>query len=64
IFKTPNYFVFDPFDAKSLRGWHFKNRRYEELVPNEQGRIWSEELQLWLGVWEGTVDRTTGGTTD
>ncbi|RKZ45792.1 MAG: hypothetical protein DRR08_33880, partial [Candidatus Parabeggiatoa sp. nov. 2] len=33
IFKTPNYFVFDPFDAKSLRGWHFKNRRYEELVP-------------------------------
>ena len=60
IFKTPNYFVFDPFDAKSLRGWHFKNRRYEELVPNEQGRIWSEELQLWLGVWEGTVERESG----
>jgi len=30
IFKTPNYFVFDPFDAKSLRGWHFKNRRCQK----------------------------------
>ncbi|NEP84535.1 MAG: Uma2 family endonuclease [Okeania sp. SIO3C4] len=31
IFRTPYYFIFDPFDQKSLQGWHLKNSKYHEL---------------------------------
>lgn len=60
IFKTPDYFVFDPFDPNSLQGWHFDaNQRYQPLVPNELGWLWCQRLSLWLGTWEGTIDRET-----
>lgn len=60
IFKTPDYFVFDPFDPSSLQGWHLDaNQRYQPLVPNEQGWLWCQRLGLWLGNWEGTIDRET-----
>jgi Uma2 family endonuclease len=56
-FKTTDYFVFDPFDAQSLRGWHLSaTGRYEELEPNPQGRLWSAKLGLWVGVWEGLIE--------
>jgi Uma2 family endonuclease len=57
VFRTPDYFVFNPFDAESLSGWHLVNRRYQPLQPNEQGWLWCESLGLWLGVWQGVVDR-------
>jgi Uma2 family endonuclease len=57
-FKTSDYFVYDPFDPNSLRGWHLgANQRYEELTANEQGWLWCEALGLWVGTWEGTIDR-------
>ena len=60
IFKTSDYFVFDPFDPSSLQGWHLDaNQRYQPLVPNEQGWLWCQRLGLWLGTWEGTIDRET-----
>ncbi len=57
-FKTTDYLVFDPLDANSLRGWHLSpaTGQYEELVPNEHGRLWSAKLELWIGVWEGAID--------
>ena len=58
IFRTPDYFVFDPFDSTSLQGWHLDaNQRYQPLVPNEQGWLWCQTLEFWLGTWEGTIDR-------
>ena len=57
IFKTADYFVFDPFDAHSLQGWHLKESHYEPLIPNPQGWLWSSKLELWLGVWEGQVEQ-------
>jgi Uma2 family endonuclease len=57
-FRTPDYFVFDPFDPNSLQGWHLDaNQRYQPLVPNEQGWLWCQTLGFWLGIWEGTIDR-------
>lgn len=57
-FKTANYFVYDPFDSNSLQGWHLdSNHRYLALIPNEQGRLWCEALQVWLGIWQGTLER-------
>ncbi|MGB7059051.1 MAG: Uma2 family endonuclease [Geitlerinemataceae cyanobacterium] len=56
-FRTPDYFVFDPFDANSLRGWHLdENQSYQELVPNDRRWLWSQRLGLWLGTWEGSID--------
>lgn len=58
VFRTRDYFVFDPFDPNSLRGWHLdSNDRYQELVPNERGWLWCQKLEFWLGSWEGTIDR-------
>ncbi len=59
-FKTANYFVYDPFNPASLQGWHLgANQRYEALKPNEQGWLWCEALQVWVGSWEGTLERET-----
>lgn len=58
VFKTPDYFVFDPFDAGSLEGWRLDLAEgYQPLSPDEHGWLWCETLGLWLGTWEGTVDR-------
>lgn len=58
IFRTPDYYVFDPFNPNSLQGWHLDaNQRYQPLVANEQGWLWCQRLGLWLGTWSGTIDR-------
>ncbi|OCQ90485.1 hypothetical protein BCD64_27840 [Nostoc sp. MBR 210] len=59
-FRTPDYFVYDPFDPNSLQGWHLDgNQNYQPLTANEHGWLWCQRLGLWLGTWEGTVDRET-----
>lgn len=59
-FRTPDYFVYDPFDPTSLAGWRLDaNLRYQPLEPNEQGWLWCETLGFWLGTWSGIIDRET-----
>ena len=53
-FRTPEYFAYDP-DARQLQGWRLEHG-YHELQPNEHGWLWSEELQVWLGKWEGDYE--------
>lgn len=58
VFKTPDYFIFDPFDPSSLAGWRLDLAQgYQPLAPNDRGWLWCETLGLWLGTWEGTIDR-------
>ena len=52
IFRTPDYFWFDP-DGLEFQGFHLVDGRYEPLPPNDQGWLWSQQLGLWLGL----VDR-------
>ena len=60
VFRTPDYFIFDPFDPNSLQGWRLNpGLGYEPLVRNERGWLWCETLGFWLGTWEGIVDRET-----
>jgi len=60
VFKTRDYFVFDPFDPTSLQGWRLDaNLHYQPLVPDERGWLWCQTLGFWLGTWEGTIDRET-----
>jgi len=51
VFRTPNYFWFDPYTLE-FAGFKLNYRIYEALIPNEQGWLWSDELQLYLGVQE------------
>lgn len=52
-FRTPDYYCYDP-DTHELEGWRLNKRgRYRALKPNERGWLWCEELQLWLGTWNG-----------
>lgn len=50
-FRTSEYFCYDPED-QSLIGWRLINRRYV-LIPSENGRMYSETLEMWLGNWVG-----------
>jgi Uma2 family endonuclease len=59
-FRTRNYFIYDP-DERRLEGWQLIKGRYEPLVPSERGWLWSEELQAWLGTWEGLYQRSRAG---
>lgn len=55
-FHTAEYYVYDPFDATSLQGWHLSGH-YQAIAPNEQAWLWCETLGLWLGLWEGQLRR-------
>lgn len=54
IFRTPDYFWFDP-DTFELAGFHLLDGRYDPIQPNEQGWLWSEQLELYLGVHENRL---------
>jgi Uma2 family endonuclease len=58
--KTQDYFVYNPKNPSSLRGWELINRRYQSLSPNQQGRLYCESLGLWLGIWEGKIENSQG----
>ncbi|WP_088429272.1 Uma2 family endonuclease [Halomicronema hongdechloris] len=49
IFRTPDYFWFDP-DTVELQGFHLLDGQYESIQPTEQGWLWSQQLELYLGV--------------
>jgi Uma2 family endonuclease len=53
VFCTPEYYCYDP-DPRTLKGWRLSDKgRYRALRPNARGWLWSEELGLWLGTWQG-----------
>jgi Uma2 family endonuclease len=48
-FRTPDYFWFDP-KTLEFRGFHLVEGEYQELQPNENGWLWSQQLGLYLGI--------------
>ncbi|MCP4698011.1 MAG: Uma2 family endonuclease, partial [Gammaproteobacteria bacterium] len=60
-FRTHEYFCFDylaPQKENSLLGWRLnKPGVYQPLTCNGQGRLWSESLKLWVGLWPGDILR-------
>lgn len=51
IFRTPEYFWFDPNNLE-FAGFILVGGRYQPLSPNSQGWLWSEQLGLFLGVYQ------------
>ena len=54
IWRTPNYFWFDP-DTLEFKGFELLGGRYQELQPNEAGWLWSPQLELYLGVYNSKL---------
>jgi Uma2 family endonuclease len=48
-FRTPDYFWFDP-DTLEFAGFDLLDGQYQPLEPNAQGLLWSQQLELYLGV--------------
>lgn len=48
-FRTLEYFWFDPANLE-FEGFSLVRGRYEPIPPNDQGRRWSDQLQLFLGI--------------
>lgn len=51
IFRTPDYFWFDPFTLE-FQGFRLIEGEYQPIEANEQGRLWSSRLNLYLGIHE------------
>lgn len=54
IFRTPDYFWFDP-SSLEFAGFHLVDGKYLPIEPNPQGWLWSEQLQLFLGLQGGQL---------
>ncbi len=50
-FRTPEYFWFDP-ESLEFTGFSLNRGHYQPISPTQQGLLWSEQLQLFLGVHE------------
>jgi Uma2 family endonuclease len=48
-FRTPDYFWFDP-NTLEFRGFHLVDGQYRDLTTDQRGWLWSEQLQLFLGI--------------
>ncbi|MDF5730301.1 MAG: Uma2 family endonuclease [Rhizonema sp. PD38] len=54
IWRTPNYFWFDP-QTLEFKGFELLSGRYQELNSNENGWLWSQQLELYLGIYESKL---------
>jgi Uma2 family endonuclease len=58
VFRTPEYYWYDPFEPSVLQGWRLDlETGYQPMTPDTRGWLWSPALQLWIGRWEGTYKR-------
>jgi Uma2 family endonuclease len=51
VWRVPDYFWFHP-ETLELAGFHLVNGKYESIDPTEAGWLWSEQLELFLGIHE------------
>ncbi|MBF2063286.1 MAG: Uma2 family endonuclease [Calothrix sp. C42_A2020_038] len=52
VLQVPTYVIFDPHTV-TLEVRHLENGRYA-LQEGTSGRFWIPELELFLGIWQGT----------
>ena len=52
VFRTPEYFLYEP-ETQKLEGLRLADRFYQPIQPDENGRLWSEQLGAFVGLWQG-----------
>ena len=58
ILRVPYYVVYDRYENQ-LRAFRLNGTRYEPISILE-GRFWLEEIELGLGLWQGSYEQVTG----
>ena len=53
-FRTPEYFWFSP-ETLEFEGYRLVNRQYEPIAADHNGHLWSEVLELSLGVYQNNL---------
>lgn len=53
-FRTSEYFWFS-VETMEFAGWHMPDREYVRIEPDERGWLWSNSLELYLGVTNGRL---------
>jgi Uma2 family endonuclease len=51
VWRLPNYFWFDP-NSLEFAGFKLVDGLYQAIAPNESGYLWSDQLELYLGIHE------------
>lgn len=54
VWRLPNYFWFDP-DSLEFAGFKLVDGQYQAIAPNEQGLLWSDQLELYLGIYQNQL---------
>ena len=54
IFRTPDYFWFDPHSLE-FAGFLLVGGSYQAIEPNPQGWLWSQQLELYLGIYQDNL---------
>jgi Uma2 family endonuclease len=52
VFQTSEYFLYEP-ESRTLEGLRLAGRFYQSMELDAQGRLWSERLGAFVGVWQG-----------
>ena len=54
IFRTLDYFWFDPAKLE-FKGFHLVEGQYQEIVADDRGWLWSQQLGFYLGIYENKL---------
>jgi Uma2 family endonuclease len=58
VFRTREYYCYEP-STDRLEAWRLATGAgYQPISPDASGRLWSEELELALGTWDGAYEDT------
>jgi Uma2 family endonuclease len=53
-FRTPEYFWFHP-NTLEFQGFRLMGGKYQPMETNAEGWLWSQQLELFLGVYESKL---------
>ncbi|HEY9423041.1 MAG TPA: Uma2 family endonuclease [Thermoanaerobaculia bacterium] len=61
VLRTAEYFMYEP-ETRRLEGLSLGRRSssYRPILPDANGRLWSDQLGVSIGLWQGLVDGREG----
>ena len=59
MLQTPEYVAYDPA-TRELKAWRLKKGKYQPLKANAEGRIYLEQVDLWIGTIQCVVQGHEG----
>ncbi|AFY58908.1 Protein of unknown function (DUF820) [Rivularia sp. PCC 7116] len=59
ILRVPNYIIFEP-ESGTLEVHRLDESGYDLRNPDENNRYWLDEMQLFIGVWQGRRENREG----